>query len=152
MNRQSDAKTPPVEAAHVSVKSAPWRTAGWKRWAIPLAAVLCFAVALTTYIQRLDRTVGMFVDDAWYVLLAKAIATGHGFTAINSPTPGILPLFPPGFPALLALVFRIAPDFPQNLWLLKSVLIAAMMGVGLVTYWYFRIRQLPAYLALALAT
>jgi hypothetical protein len=151
MNR--DAKASVVEAASDDVQHEQPARAAWKRFALPLAGFLCFAVALTFYILRLDRTVGMFVDDAWYVLLAKAIATGHGYTIVNSPTPGILPLYPPGFPALLAIVFKIAPDFPQNVWLLKSVSIAAMMGVGLVTFWYFRRgRQVPGHLALAIAT
>jgi hypothetical protein len=151
MNR--DAKASAVEAATHDVEiEQPART-GWKRFAMPAAGLLCFAAALTVYILRLDRTVGMFVDDAWYVLLAKALATGHGFTLINSPTPGIPPLYPPGFPGLLAIVFKFAPDFPKNLWLLKSVSIAAMMGVGFVTYWYFhRGRNTPGYLALGIAT
>lgn len=148
-----DAKASAVEAASHDVQDEQPAPASWKRFALPVAGLICFATALTIYILRLDGIVGMFVDDAWYVLLAKAIATGHGFTLINSPTPGILPLYPPGFPALLAIFFKLSPEFPQNLWLLKSVSIAAMMGFGLVTYWYFhRGRNLPAYLALAIAT
>jgi hypothetical protein len=112
-------------------------------------AVLLFFVL---YLLRLDHVVGMFGDDAWYALLGKALATGHGLTLINSPSPGIIPIYPPAFPFLLSLMFRLAPEFPDNLWLLKSVSIAAMLGVGWLTYSYFtRIRELPAWLALGLA-
>ncbi len=108
---------------------------------------------LLTYLLSLDRVVGMFVDDAWYVMLAKALATGQGYTLINSPSPGILPLYPPAFPWLLSLAYRLAPQFPQNVWLFKSISIAAMLGVGIVSYHYFlHYRGLTHYVALGIAT
>jgi hypothetical protein len=97
-----------------------------------------FALTLLIYLFRLDRVVGLLSDDSWYVLLAQALATGQGYTLINSPTPGILPLYPPGFPFLLSLVYRLYPQFPENLWLLKSVSIVSMMLVGVALYRYFR--------------
>jgi len=90
-----------------------------KRWkAFPyLWGTIAFLVCLAIYLLRLDSLAGMFIDDAWYLLLGKALATGHGYTLINSPSPGIMPEYPPGFPALLALIFRIYPSFPANLWI-----------------------------------
>lgn len=122
----------------------------------PWFALACGGVALwlffTIYLLRLDRVVGMVVDDAWYIALAKSLATGHGYQMINAPTPGIQPIVPPIFPALLAVCWRLYPDFPDNLWLLKSVSIAAMLGVGLVAFIYFkRDRELPLYLAMGIA-
>ncbi len=101
-----------------------------------LAALLIW-LFFTIYLLRLDSVFGMIVDDAWYVLLGKAIAEGQGLTLINSPTPGIRPFIPPGFPALLSLVFLINPDFPENLWMLKSISILSMLGAGIVTFVYF---------------
>ena len=120
---------------------------------IPIAAsVLALSVAAAIYVARLDRVVGMIVDDAWYVLLAKALATGQGYTLINSPTPGITPFYPPAFPALLAIFYRLSPHFPANVWLLKSVSIAAMIGAGFVSFRYFtRYRALPGEVSFALA-
>lgn len=118
-----------------------------------VAGVICLLVSLLIYVLRLDRIIGMFVDDAWYVLLAKALATGQGYTLLNSPSPGILPLYPPAFPFLLSLVYRLSPSFPDNLQLLKAVSIVAMLGAGVVAYRYFlRERELPWFLALGLAT
>jgi len=113
------------------------------------ALALCLAV----YLLRLDHVVGQAWDDAWYVLLAQALATGHGYTLVNSPVPGIVPsLYPPAFPGLLALAYRLLPAFPDNVWLLKSVSIAATLGVGLVTYRYLtRERALPVSLAFGIA-
>jgi hypothetical protein len=94
----------------------------------------------------------MIVDDAWYVLLAKALATGQGYTIINSPTPGIVPFYSPGFAALLSIFYRIAPDFPSNIVVFKSVSIAAMIGVGVIAFHYFKkYRGLPEYTSLGVA-
>lgn len=108
---------------------------------------------IATYLWRLDRVIGMFSDDAWYVLLAKSLATGQGYSLINSPSPGIMPIYPPAFPWLLSLAYRLSPDFPQNVWLLKSVSIAAMLVIGATTYVYFKSeRKLSAWFALGIAT
>lgn len=120
------------------------------------AAVTGVAVAaalfLLVYLARLDRVVGLFVDDAWYVLLAKSLATGQGYQLINSPTPGILPAYPPFYPFLLSLAYRLNPNFPDNLLLLKSVSVLAMLGVGWASWRHFRRdRQWPQWLALASA-
>ena len=111
-------------------------------------ALVIVLVALPVYVLRLDSAAGMMVDDAWYVLLAKSLAEGSGYKLVSSSAVAILPLYPPGFPALLSMVFRASPDFPQNVPLLKSVSIVAMMGVGLLTFIYLRAhRKQPAALA-----
>ncbi|MGH9938990.1 MAG: hypothetical protein ACREAM_22350, partial [Blastocatellia bacterium] len=123
-----------------------------KRLMLIIAGAAALAVSLAIYILRLDKVVGLIVDDAWYVLLAKALATGQGYTLINSPTPGITPFYAPGFPALLSIFYRLSPNFPENVWLLKSVSIAAMIGAGFIAFRYFnRQRALPVYVAFAIA-
>ena len=105
-------------------------------------------IVLGIYVLRLNNVMGQMIDDAWYVVLGKSLADGTGFRLISSATVPIQPLYPPGFPAILSLVFRFGPGFPENIWLLKSVSIAAMVGVGLLTYLYLhRHRQLSTELA-----
>jgi hypothetical protein len=87
-----------------------------------------FGLFAATYVFRLDAVCGLSAGDAWYVLLAQAIATGRGYTLINAPSPGIVPAYPPGFPILLPLVFWIASRLPENVPLLKAVSIASMAG------------------------
>ncbi len=99
-------------------------------WAVGLVLVLL------AYVLRLDHVCALFVDDGWYVILAKALATGQGYELLNAPSGGIVPFYPPGHPMLLSLIFRLAPDFPANVWLLKSVSIAAMLGVAVLTRRY----------------
>src|SRR4026207_2092361 len=138
--------------AQTKTSEAPKRELGLGRWAKIASGTGALILFFTIYLLRLDKVVGQVVDDAWYVLLAKSLATGNGYTLINSPSPGIIPFYPPVFPMLLSLAYRLSPDFPNNVWLLKSVSIAAMMGVGLVAFYYFlRVRAWPFYLSLGLA-
>jgi hypothetical protein len=104
---------------------------------------------LSVYMLRLDNVAGMMVDDAWYVILAKALADGEGYRLLNAPGGEfILPMYPPGFPLLLSLVFRAGTEFPDNVILLKTVSIAAMLAVSLLSYLYLhRFRGLPAHVA-----
>ena len=100
------------------------------------------------YLFRLNDAAGLMVDDAWYMMLARAIASGDGYRLVNSPTTPILPLYPPGFPALLSLGFLAAPDFPQSVWLLKSVSVTAMAVTGLLTFIHLhRDRLVPRQIA-----
>lgn len=116
--------------------------------ALVVALLILF---LTTYYLRLDHVVGMFRDDAWYALLAKALATGQGYTLINSPTQGIVPIYPPLYSSILSLIFRIAPQFPENVFLLKSVSIVAMLIASILAYFYFLTRDCSKGLAIVLA-
>ncbi len=118
-------------------------------WILVLVAASLF---LTVYLPRIDAAAGLIVDDAWYILLARALAEGQGYHLANSPSPGLLPPYPPGFAALLSVVFLVDPEFPRNIVLLKSLSIAAMFGVGIVSYRYFtRYRATTSPLALGLA-
>jgi hypothetical protein len=117
-----------------------------------VTAAISVLVVLALYLARLDRVAGLVVDDAWYVLLAKALADGDGFRLTSSAASQILPSVPPGFPALLSPVFWLKPDFPQNVLLLKAVSIVAMFGAGLATFWYVtRCRRWPWRIALAVS-
>ena len=46
-----------------------------------IAGVL-IALSAALYAARLDTAAGLYVDDAWYVVLAKAIAQGDADMAI----------------------------------------------------------------------
>lgn len=121
------------------------RRSSGRDWLIAGGGLLfCLGVTLL----RLDRSFGFFVDDAWYVLLAKALATGQGYQLINAPTPGILPLYPPVFPLVLSLVWRIMPEFPANIIWMKLISVLSVLGGGVLTWirlrWYREVRSLPA--------
>jgi hypothetical protein len=107
-----------------------------------MCGVLLFVVTVAIYVSRLNDAAGLMVDDGYYVMLARALSQGEGYRLVNSAATAVVPLYPPGFPAILSIAFHLFPAFPQNAWLLKCVSIAAMFGVGLLTYAYARTRQL----------
>lgn len=73
--------------------------------------------------------VGVLHDDAVYVILAKALATGHGYRYLNLPGEPLATHFPPGYPLLLAALWRLAPDFPGNVVVFKCAN-AVLLVVG----------------------
>jgi hypothetical protein len=110
------------------------------------------AAVLALYVLRLDSAAGLFVDDAWYIVLAKSLWQGDGFRLISSAVSPILPAFPPGFPLMLAPVFGIAGDFPANVVVFKTISILAMCGVVAATYIYMvRYRSAPMAVAAIVA-
>ena len=112
---------------------------------------LLFMVTVPIYLSRLNDAAGLMVDDGYYVMLARALSQGEGYRLVNSAATAVVPLYPPGFPAILSIAFHLFPAFPQNAWLLKCVSIAAMFGVGLLTYAYARTRHLQRELAACVA-
>jgi hypothetical protein len=102
------------------------------------AVVAAGAVILAVYLLRLDHILGIMGDDAWYALLGRTLARGGGFQQPNTPTPGVLPIVPPGFPLLLAPLWYIGPAFPANVVMLKMLSVAAMFAAAGLTYAYSR--------------
>ena len=100
------------------------------------AAAAMGIVLVVIYGLRLDDVAGLYIDDAYYVVLAQALAQGQGYALISSATTPILPAFPPGFPLLLAPVIAFTQPFPGNIAALKAVSILAMLGVAALTYHY----------------
>jgi hypothetical protein len=54
-------------------------------------------------------------DDAIYWVSAKSLAQDFSYRTLSSPGAPFQTLYPPLYPALLAVVWRIDPAFPQNL-------------------------------------
>jgi hypothetical protein len=107
-------------------------------------------LVLAIYLLRVDTAAGLTIDDGWYLLFAQAIARGDGFTLTSSPIPGLMPTYPPGWPALMSLVFVWAPDVPANIPLLKGLSIAAMLALMPLAWRYFQQRGLSSPMAAAL--
>ncbi|HEY7236409.1 MAG TPA: hypothetical protein VH539_19770 [Gemmatimonadaceae bacterium] len=119
--------SPPVPSAVVDVPAIPRAD----RW-LPLLACALTLLAAVHAIEPLP--VGVFYDDAQYVILAKSLATGHGYRFLNLPGAPSATHFPPGYPAFLALLWRISPAFPENVALLKFANALLIALVALFTY------------------
>jgi hypothetical protein len=87
-------------------------------WAAPL---LVGVVVLGLGLALIDALpVGGMFDDAMYVILAKSIASGQGLRWLNLPGAPVATHFPPGYPALLAVLWTWFPRFPANVLAFKA--------------------------------
>jgi hypothetical protein len=122
------------------------RGANWS----PLAAaaiVGAIAIAAITAVP-----VGVFWDDGVYLIGAKSLASGAGYRFLHLPGAPAAIHFPPAWPALLAVVWKLGPAFPENVVLLKLVnplLLAA--GAGLASWYGARRLKLPSAISAAVA-
>jgi hypothetical protein len=76
---------------------------------------------------------GVFHDDAIYISTAKALAEGRGYRLINLPEAPAQTKYPPLYPALLAIIWKIYPTFPDNLIYMQFLTLisgAAMAGLS----------------------
>ena len=101
-----------------------------------LGAVVCLVGILTVT----PWPVGAFQDDAIYTVLAKSLATGEGFRMINLPGSPNATHYPPGYPLVLAALWKLWPSFPDNIVLFKfaNTVFLALAAVG--TYRFGRER------------
>jgi hypothetical protein len=100
-----------------------------------IAPLLLGAVALGIALLTVTPwPVGVFQDDAIYVVLAKALANGDGFRMINLPGAPHATHFPPGYPLLLAALWKLAPDFPDNIVVFKFVNALFLAATAVGTY------------------
>ena len=90
-------------------------------------------LGLVTFVVALwaqsDALVGVFYDDGVYVTLAKALADGHGYVSLHLPDQPPAIHYPPLYPFVLSLLWRLWPAFPENVALFELFDSAAGFGV-----------------------
>jgi arylsulfatase A-like enzyme len=103
------------------------------------------ALALMTLVisagtcQMVVGVCGVYHDDAVYVSTAKALAQGDGYRLINVPGSPVQSRYPILYPAVLALVWRLWPTFPENLLAMQGLsLLAGGAAVGLAYLYLVR--------------
>jgi hypothetical protein len=128
----------------IAPQAAAHRATAW--WPLALAGIAALALAVGLAIVD-ALPVGVVADDSFYVILARALASGEGYRYLNVPGHPAATHFPPGYPALLALLSFVAPAFPASVVAFKalnaaflaaaSVLVARLLRtrVGLSTGW-----------------
>lgn len=148
----------------------------WHRHELYLLGVILTLAALLTALRLAEAPIGAVTDDAYYIEMARSIATGLGPVLNTGPDlPQVNPgIFPPGFPYLLSPVARLFPDslsafftvpllatlclLPLCLWLpgpgtdnrLRLSLAAVVMVNPWVIAWSGRILSDNPYAALSL--
>ena len=103
-------------------------------WALP--AFVGVAVFIVGALIIDGFPVGVTHDDSMYVVLAKSLATGHGYRWLNLPGAPPATHYPPGYPAVLALLWLIFPTFPANVvaFKLANAAFLGLAGVGVFSY------------------
>jgi hypothetical protein len=87
----------------------------------PWLAVIFVAAAVLYICAAVPGMVGFYHDDAIYVVTAKALAQGEGYRIISLPQSWPQTKYPVFYPFLLSLVWRLYPEFPNNLMAMKLV-------------------------------
>lgn len=103
-----------------------------------LIAIGVFVAALmpSAYFAWTLRTMphlGFYHDDSLYWVSARSLATGDGYRIQSLPEQPYQTKYPPLYPALLAAIWKLNPQFPANLplatlfaWLLLPCFLAAL--------------------------
>ena len=106
----------------------------------PLDYRLAFALALVLIVlgawRLVPRVSGVFHDDAIYVITAKALARGDGYHLINLPGAPPQTKYPIFFPAVLAVIWKVWPAFPDNLIAMQLVSLFAAAATMALSYLY----------------
>ena len=97
-------------------------------------AILLVALLPSVYLAwslRDMQHLGFYHDDTLYLVSAKSLATGQGYRIASLPGQPFQTKYPPLYPALLAVIWKLAPPFPANLpyatlfqWLLLPLYVA----------------------------
>jgi len=125
------AATFPVSTSASATRSTP----AWLLSVLVGAAVFAVGAVLVDGLP-----VGVAHDDGMYVILGKALATGQGYRWLHVPGAPPATHFPPGYPAVLALLWWLFPAFPANVIVFKLAN-ALFMGVAAAgCFWFVRER------------
>lgn len=121
----------------VDVITAPSSEREWSFSLDRTMPVLTALIVLAVGIAIIDGLpVGVVHDDGMYVVLAKSLATGHGYRWIHVPGAPAATHYPPGYPAFLAMLWLVYPAFPGNVLLFKfaNACFGALAASACVTF------------------
>lgn len=108
---------------------------------------LAAGLAAAYWIAWRAPAVGTFHDDGVYLVTAKALAEGKGYRIVSLPSEIPQTKYPVLFPMALAGVWKLWPDFPGNVPLLKLLPLACGILWLLIVYRLAREQSLPAHIA-----
>jgi len=137
----SSSASPATNDRSVKAEDAVGIGKGNKQTLMTSALVVVLAVTSLIFLAVLaPGRFGEYHDDAIYVTAAKALATGQGYRIISLPYEPAQTKYPPFYSFLLSLIWRVYPQFPQNLiWMMLLSVVATVSFLAL-TYRYL-VRQ-----------
>jgi hypothetical protein len=139
------------EMAHPSqaVNSLAVLRLGGARVQAALVGVIVAAVIATLSVSG-HLLPGVFNDDGAYLALGRALANGDGYRSTYLAGAPLQVKYPPAFPALLALLWRVART-PGAVQTIVTVINVAACGLAAALFWWIaRVRlRLPIVVATA---
>ncbi len=106
---------------------------------LAILGVFALALAPSAYLAwslRAMPHLGFYHDDSIYWVSARSLATGSGYRIASLPGEPYQTKYPPLYPALLAGIWKLNPDFPSNLPL-ATLLAWLLLPVYLAALWFF---------------
>ncbi len=117
-----------------------------------LLALILLVIIGAYYIGAIDgECLGFTHDDGVYAVAGKSLAMGKGFKLLHVVGEPAQIKYPFGYPLILALVWFIQPQFPQNLPAMVSITIAfTLASCWLIFVWLKQCQKFPGWLALSI--
>lgn len=84
------------------------------------------------------QVIGLFHDDGIYTVVAKSLYQGDGYRIISLPTSPPQTKYPFFYSYLLSWIWAVDPAFPQNIAVLKTLNIAILVAIFVISIVYYR--------------
>jgi hypothetical protein len=88
------------------------------------------------------QILGLFHDDSVYTVVAKSLYQGDGYRIISLPSEPPQTKYPFLYSYLLSWVWAVGPAFPQNIAFLKTLNVAILVAIFVISVVYYR-RHFP---------
>jgi hypothetical protein len=87
------------------------------------------------------NVLGLFHDDAIYVAVAKSLSEGEGYRIASLPTNPPQTKYPFLYSFVLSCLWQINPNFPHNIFLLKSFNAVLLAAIFVCSYVFYKAAQ-----------
>src|SRR5882757_4013578 len=90
---------------------------------LPVAVLVSILPVYFCYLVQ--PAAGYFHDDGIYLVNALSLSSGHGFRTISLPDELFQTKYPFLYPAILAVLWKLFPAFPANVFVFKLLSMCA---------------------------
>lgn len=119
------------------------------RYRDPLYLLLLSIIFLGCYYYSFDYKVFLGGDNVYYYNLGKALAEGKGYVTLNRPGLPLASHYPPGYPAIIAIVMTL---FSQSILTIKMLNGFLLFGSIMVCYYLFKRLSANSHIAFLVST
>src|SRR5690242_3368175 len=105
-----------------------------------VSGMVLLALAPAAHLAWVGRDLphlGYFHDDSIYLVSAKSLAEGRGYRILSLPAEPFQTKYPPLWPLALAVIWKIDPQFPENLrWGMAVAWLMLPAMMALAWHWF----------------